>query len=244
MTWERHQLESLIPEQIYAELERKSIVYLPLGAIEWHGQHLPIGLDSLTSHGLCLRVAQQVGGLVMPPLYYGMTGSIGHHPWTILLEQEDTFQAILRDTLSRLEAYGVMLAVVFTGHFGKRQLAALDQLKQRWAEEDHQMKLLVLSISQCPDAKMKGDHGAIFETSLLAQLHPELVHLDKLPDITIHPANDPEGDSWGPHRRDPQNILFGILGDDPRDYDPVKAAELLGSILQWFTREVEQAYKT
>jgi creatinine amidohydrolase len=103
-----------------------------------------------------LRVAAKVGGLVMPPLYYGMTGSIGHHPWTILLEQEDTFLAILGDTLNRLEAFGVKLAVVFTGHFGKRQLAALEQLKQRWSEEDHRMNLLVLSVSQCPDAENEG----------------------------------------------------------------------------------------
>ncbi|MBK8504013.1 MAG: creatininase family protein [Saprospiraceae bacterium] len=39
---------------------------MPLGAIEWHGLHLPIGLDSMTSHGICLRVADRVGGLVMP----------------------------------------------------------------------------------------------------------------------------------------------------------------------------------
>ncbi len=243
MNFEKYQLERLIPEQISSGLADKSIVYIPLGAIEWHGLHLPIGLDSMTSHGLCLRVAATIGGLVMPPLYYGMTGSIGHHPWTILLEQERTFLAILRDTLARLEAFEVKLAVVFTGHFGKRQLAALEILKKEWTDEKRTMKLLVLSINQCPETTMIGDHGALFETSLLNQLHPELVHLEKLPDLESHPADDPDGDSWGVHRRDPDNILFGILGDDPRDYEPVKAAELLAAILHWFTREVEQIYE-
>ena len=90
MGFEEYQLERLIPEQIYAALSKKSIIYMPLGAIEWHGLHLPIGLDGMTSHGLCLHTASRLGGLVMPPLYYGMTGSIGHHPWTILLEEENT----------------------------------------------------------------------------------------------------------------------------------------------------------
>ncbi|MDH3652624.1 MAG: creatininase family protein, partial [Saprospiraceae bacterium] len=77
------QMELLAPKEIDALVAEKSIVYVPLGAIEYHGPHLPIGLDSLTSHGLCLATAKNIGGVVMPPLYYGMTGSIGHHPWTI-----------------------------------------------------------------------------------------------------------------------------------------------------------------
>lgn len=234
------QLERLHPDQIYAALDDESIIYIPLGAIEWHGLHLPIGLDSMTSHGLCLRVADLCGGLVMPPLYYGMTGSIGHHPWTILLEKEDTFRSILSDTLHRLEAFGVELAVVFTGHFGRRQLAALEALKEEWSSQEHTMNLLVESMNACPQAKLKGDHGAIFETSLLAKLEPELVSLEKLPDLDENPANDPDGDSWGDHRRDPDDVLFGILGDDPRHYDADQAEELLSTLTNWLVELVTE----
>ena len=232
-----YRLELSNPARIQSALSDRSIIYIPLGAIEWHGLHLPIGLDGLTSHGLCLRAAQETGGLVMPPLYYGMTGSIGHHPWTILLEKEETLIAILKDTLYRLEAFGVQLAVIFTGHFGKRQLVALKEFKEVWIKERHSMKLLVLSVSECPQAKMKGDHGAIFETSLLSCLNPELVQINNLPDMDTHPANDPEGDSWGVHRRDPKNVLFGILGDDPRFLDESRAKELFDSILSWLIKE-------
>ena len=237
MDLNHYRLELANPSRIQSALSIRSIIYIPLGAIEWHGLHLPIGLDGLTSHGLCLRSAHETGGLVMPPLYYGMTGSIGHHPWTILLEKEETLIAMLKDTLHRLEAFGVKLAVIFTGHFGKRQLALLREFKELWIEEKHSMKLLVLSVSECPQAKMKGDHGAIFETSLLTRLHPELVQLNNLPDKDEYPANDPEGDSWGEHRRDPRNILFGILGDDPRMWEESRAKELYDSILSWLIKE-------
>ena len=236
------QLERLHPDQIYAALEQNSIIYIPLGAIEWHGLHLPIGLDSMTSHSLCLRVAEACGGLVMPPLYYGMTGSIGHHPWTILVEKEETFLSILRDTLKRLEAFDVKLAVVFTGHFGRRQLAALETLEKEWEDEEHTMDLLVQSINACPTAAFKGDHGAIFETSLLAQLEPQLVDIDKLPNKDEHPANDPDGNSWGDHRRDPDNVLFGILGDDPRHYDEEQAKKLLDTLTEWMVGLVGERY--
>jgi creatinine amidohydrolase len=87
---------------------------------------------------------------------------------------------------------------------------------------------------------MTGDHGAIFETSILSQLHPELVHLEELPDQITNPANDPEGDSWGAHRRDPKNVLFGILGDDPRDYEERRAKQLFDAILEWVVDRVDR----
>lgn len=237
-------MERMLPHQIEAAMRAKSLIYIPLGAIEYHGLHLPIGLDSLTSHGLCLRVAQEIGGMVMPPLYYGMTGSIGHHPWTILVESETEFNALLRTTLRRLQDFGVDQAVIFTGHFGRRQLAALDLLEQQWKDENHTMGLRCLSINRCAEAKLTGDHGAIFETSVLAQLHPELVQLDRLPSQETAPADDPDGNSWGEHRRDPANVLFGILGDDPRDYDAPQAEELLETLVRWFAAEVENSYLT
>ncbi|MBK8504014.1 MAG: creatininase family protein [Saprospiraceae bacterium] len=166
-----------------------------------------------------------------------MTGSIGHHPGPFYWRKK-ILSWLSFATLTRLEAFKVKLAVVFTGHFGKRQLAALNVLKTQWAAEKHDMRLLVLSINQCPDAKMIGDHGAIFETSVLSLLHPELVKLDKLPPQETNPANDPDGDSWGPHRRDSANVLFGILGDDPRAYDDQRAKELLSTILDWMISKV------
>ncbi|MBX2815089.1 MAG: creatininase family protein [Saprospiraceae bacterium] len=236
-------LERMLPYQIQARMQHMPIVYVPLGAIEYHGLHLPIGLDGFTAHALCEHAARQVGGMVMPTNYYGMTGSIGHHPWTILVDDESEFEAILWTTLRRLQDFGVKLSVLFTGHFGRRQLASLEALEERWNQENQEMRVLFLAINRCPAAKLQGDHGAIFETSLLAQLHPSLVQLDRLPSVKDQPANDPNGDSWGPHRRDQSNVLFGILGDDPRLYDPAEAKDLLDTLQTWVHARVSDAYQ-
>ena len=63
--------ERLRPDQIVAARNACPVAYLPIGTIEWHGEHNPVGLDTMKMHGLCLRCAQQSGGLVFPPLYYG-----------------------------------------------------------------------------------------------------------------------------------------------------------------------------
>ena len=44
---------------------------VPVGTIEWHGHHNPLGLDALKAHALCVRAAEQCGGVAMPPLWYG-----------------------------------------------------------------------------------------------------------------------------------------------------------------------------
>ena len=78
-------LELQNPSQIASALAERSVIYVPLGTYEWHGQHLPIGLDALTAHGVCCVAAQRDGGLVCPPLYYGTGGGHGDYPWTIMV---------------------------------------------------------------------------------------------------------------------------------------------------------------
>jgi len=63
--------ERLRPAQIVAAREACPVAYLPIGTIEWHGRHNPIGVDTLKAHQLAIRCAQVGGGLVFPPLYYG-----------------------------------------------------------------------------------------------------------------------------------------------------------------------------
>lgn len=65
------QYERLRPEQIRERREAWPVLYIPLGTLEWHGFHNPVGLDALKIHQLCIRCAEAGGGLVFPPLWYG-----------------------------------------------------------------------------------------------------------------------------------------------------------------------------
>src|SRR6185436_9843219 len=64
-------IERMRPSRIVEARLKFPLAYLPLGAIEWHGVHNPIGLDGLKAHALCVRVAQAGGGVVFPTLWYG-----------------------------------------------------------------------------------------------------------------------------------------------------------------------------
>jgi len=65
------QYERLRPAQIAERRAAFPVAYLPIGTIEWHGEHNPVGLDTLKIHGLMIECADRIGGLVFPPLYYG-----------------------------------------------------------------------------------------------------------------------------------------------------------------------------
>ena len=174
----------------------------------------------------------------MPPFYYGMTGSIWNHPYTILIEDEMVLLNILMTTLKRLETDKIDKVIIFTGHFALKQLEMLAVLKARWKVEKISLELTVMSISECPAISIKADHGAIFETSVMAQIQADLVQLKNLPDKDEVPANDPEGNSMGDHRRDIHNVLFGVFGDDPRFYDHDKAKILFNNIVEWVAESV------
>ena len=56
------QAELLLPHEIASALAARSVVYLPLGSVEFHSAHLPIGLDGLNAHGVCTRAAISTAG--------------------------------------------------------------------------------------------------------------------------------------------------------------------------------------
>ena len=49
----------------------KSPVFLPVGATEQHGPHLPLGTDALLASAVAEGVATNVKGIVAPALAYG-----------------------------------------------------------------------------------------------------------------------------------------------------------------------------
>lgn len=65
------QLELLRPGEILAERERCSIVYLPVGPLEWHGPAMPYGTDALLAQSLARCAAERTDGVVMPTLFIG-----------------------------------------------------------------------------------------------------------------------------------------------------------------------------
>jgi creatinine amidohydrolase len=138
--------------------------------------------------------------------------------------------ALLRQTLTRLQAFGVRHAVLFTGHFADEQLAMIATLANDWNAAGGPLRALALGVNGNPDAPLPPDHAGRFETTLLAAYQPQAVDLSQLPP----PRPDEAGeDPYGAQRHAPDHSLHGIFGPDPRGYIAGEAAGLRHTMAAW-----------
>ncbi|MBN8630132.1 MAG: creatininase family protein [Rhodobacterales bacterium] len=216
------QIERLRPHQIRDALAETSLIYLPLGTIEWHCHHLPVGLDGLTAHGLCLRAAEVTGGLVWPTLYYGTGGDHGDFPWTVMMPEAAEIEALLTFTLRRLRDLGVKRVILFSGHFADSQLEMIDRIATGWTRHNPGLSVEPLSVNRAQVAELPPDHAGLFETTLMSGLARDLVDLGAL-------SSEPET----VHRFDPLSPLWGIVGTDPRLKPPMTGEDLVDGITRW-----------
>ncbi|MGH3267001.1 MAG: creatininase family protein, partial [Trebonia sp.] len=105
--------ERLRPAEMRAAAAHLNLAYVPMGPLEFHGEHLPFGVDAFEAHGLCVRAAEAGGGVVLPPAYIA-SGCLDL-PFTIDYDQA-FIHAWATATLSQLARRGFAAAVLVTGH--------------------------------------------------------------------------------------------------------------------------------
>ena len=72
-TW--HRYEELRPDQLELLLKEAPIAYWPLGLLEHHGWHLPIGFDGLKADRICRRLADRTGGVLLPVMWWAASAA-------------------------------------------------------------------------------------------------------------------------------------------------------------------------
>lgn len=224
--------DRLTPQQIEERLATASVVYLPLGSLEFHGPHLPIGLDALTAYGLCLRAAAAGGGIVLPTVHQAVGGEHSRYPWTVMSDAPEAIETLLTETLSRLSDFGVRRVVLLSGHFADEQRDLITRVADRWNGSHAELRVVARTLGQAPQPPVAPDHAGRFESLLLHSLAPELVHVDALPDPETHPAPAGE-DPFGQDRHRADHPLHGVFGPDPRRLDVDAAAGLRDHLVAW-----------
>ncbi len=135
---EKIQWERMLPAEFRAALAALPVIFLPLGTVEWHGEHNALGLDALKAHELCVRAAHRAGGgVVHPPLYGGMGGL--DKPATVIMEGEYAWENhLLRPWLEKLcsefQRLGFKAVIILTGHYGHNQQIVVRETAARLAE--------------------------------------------------------------------------------------------------------------
>ncbi|OGB95400.1 MAG: hypothetical protein A2Z31_03250 [candidate division NC10 bacterium RBG_16_65_8] len=229
-------LELLRPDEILKELRRCPVVFLPLAPLEWHGPHLPYGVDPLIASELALRLADRLGGIVHPCLFLGsererdpatlrnlgFTGS----EWIVGMDfpanslpslylPEEVLAIVVRHQIILLGKMGFRHVVLVNGHGGRNHVAALRRLCAELSAEGRCQVHYAFTFPEGAGTWSKRHHASTDETAVMRHLLPDTVDTAALP-----PAGQPiRARDFGVVDEDAfagRNLPEGTITEDPR----------------------------
>lgn len=174
---------------------------LPVGAMEQHAHHMPLGVDFMIPARLCALLAAEVEGLVTPPITFGYksqprSGGGQHFPGTLSLNA-GTLTALVQEVIMELARHGVRRIAVFNGHYENSWfIVEAIELALRDLGRDGIADLRIARfdywdfISKATEQMLFGDgppnwpleHAAVMETSVMMHFHPDLVDAGRIVD--------------------------------------------------------------
>jgi creatinine amidohydrolase len=209
--------------EIQAMPDKENVVIIqPVGAIEQHGPHLPIIVDSAIAVAVLGKALSKlepaIPAYALPPLYYGKSNEHWHFPGTITLSAQ-TMLTVLTEMADSIYRSGFRKLVLMNAHGGQPQVMEIMARDVHQKYEDflifplftwrvpHIAKQLLT-----PKEMQWGIHAGDAETSLLLSILPDQVKMEKAV------AEYPQGL--------PQDSLLSIEGKLP---------------FAWLTRELSQS---
>lgn len=166
--------------------ERTAVLLLPVGAVEPHGPHAPLGTDPMISAGMCRRAARRLAGdpqlrvLIMPALPYGVTRYAAAFAGAVGIRGE-TLHTLVVDVIGSLIEQRLPRVVVVNNHFEPEHVATLRRAVDT-VHATHGVRIGYLDLLRRATAARLTDefragecHAGQYETSLVLAEHPELV---------------------------------------------------------------------
>lgn len=177
-------LHELNERQAKQALAKAQIALVPLGAVEPHGDHLPLDTDNLLAERFCALLDKQLGdaALSLPVVSYSQVWSLRGHAGAIDIGN-DLLVQLLVSLARNMAGYGIATTAVINAHYGNFDAikAAARQLKTEgitllsysWAGMDSCVGQLRTSAVAYPGYM----HADEVETSLMLALAPEHVEM-------------------------------------------------------------------
>ena len=155
------------------------VVVLPIGSMEEHGNHLPLGSDTFEIDFVIERLSKKLKLFVLPMLNYGNCCSTYNFPGTISISF-DALRSIVYDILSECARHGAKKVLVISGHAGANHMLALKMAAEHVAKKHPEMRFMVMSdYDLVPEFKggniPKWDgHAGKAETSRMLNIRPDI----------------------------------------------------------------------
>src|SRR6516164_5758551 len=116
--------ELTAPDFVQAVHQSQGVCVLPIGIIEKHGPHLPLGTDLLDVRFAVMNAVQQEYAVVFPEYYFGQIFEAQQEPGTISYSLS-TQLTLLQETVKEMARNGCKKVMLVNGHGGNESLLPL-----------------------------------------------------------------------------------------------------------------------
>ncbi|MEM8830251.1 MAG: creatininase family protein [Cyanobacteria bacterium P01_G01_bin.19] len=232
------------------------VVIQPIGAIEQHGPHLPVAVDSAISLGVLGRALsllnQDTPAYALPCLYYGKSNEHSGFPGTISLSAT-TLLKVIEEMAISLYHSGFRKLVLMNSHGGQPQImeiAARDLHQEypsfsvfpffTWRVPHDVGEMLT------PQEREYGIHAGDAETSIMLSLLPEQVKMELA--VKEYPQGLPKDSLLDMEGKLPFAWLTkelsqsGVMGDATAATRE-KGDRILQSVAQGWVKAIEDVYR-
>lgn len=241
-----------------AEMEEKenAVIIQPLGAIEQHGHHLPIAVDSAISLGVLGKALTQLDDRIpayaLPAFYYGKSNEHWGFPGTITLSAE-TLLSVIKEMAISIYRSGFRKLILMNSHGGQPQIMeiAARDIHQKYPDFNifPLFTWCVPNIAKDLLTKQEleyGIHAGDAETSLMLALLPEQVKMNLA--VKEFPQNLPQDSLLSMEGKLPFAWLTkevsstGVMGD-ATTATLEKGEKILASLANGWVNVIEDVYK-
>lgn len=165
----------------------QGVCILPIGILEKHGPHSPIGTDLIHVREWAARATKQEYAVVFPDYFYGQINEARHQPGTFALPSRVIYD-LLEATCDEIARNGFKKIIILNGHGGNPEF--LHFFMQSFLNKRHNYAIYLYTAQNDADyaaqyqkmhkSDIKTDqHAGESETSTLLYYRPDLMKMDR-----------------------------------------------------------------
>ena len=161
------------------------VCIIPIGVIEKHGPHLPLGTDVIRAKEMCRRAAEQEYCVVFPDFYAGQIFEAKHQPGTVAYSTELMLK-LLDETCREIARNGMKKIILVNTHGGNNGFLPYFLQIQMESPRDYAVYLFQLQEDAATQEKIKslrksttGGHADEIETAEMIVITPDYVRMNQ-----------------------------------------------------------------
>jgi len=194
--------ENLREEEFKEAIEKSNgVCILPIGCLEKHGQHMPVGTDVIQAAEFARIAAEKEDAVVFPAMYFGEKTGSGEFAGTIMFSAKLRFD-ILTETCREIARNGFKKILIYNCHGGNSDMIGNFTRSVLYDKNDYMVFSTDLTTNCIPeileigydflneddikimrdfvDNKIVHGHACFVETAFIYSVRPETIRIDKM----------------------------------------------------------------